>query len=145
MEKSSQSFFDNLLRFMPNLSNEIKMAKEYVDPSAAKNLYNVWRSGIKTSNGTFRKPTTLSLDEVNKMAKEGLVKAYGSEIELTEKGQKVIKVMILGDDKSVFEDDGMVIDYNRALANTKNIKVATKLKAASTDFWSQFENKDNEK
>jgi hypothetical protein len=141
MKKFSQSFFDNLLLYMPELKNEIKMAKEYIDPNAAHTLYNVWRNAPKTSNGVYRRPTTMSMDEVNKMAKEGLVKTMGSEIQLTDKGQKVIKVMILGDDKSIFEDDGVVIDYNNALANTKNIKTANRKHkfASKSDWWARFE------
>ena len=60
------------------------------------------------------------------MQKEGLVKSIGENIELTEKGAKVIKVMILGDERSSFEDNNIIIDYNQALSNTKNVKEAKK-------------------
>ena len=62
----------------------------------------------------------------------------GDNIKITEKGSKVINIMILGDDRSIFEDEGIVIDYNMALDKTKGIKTAKQLKVASTDWWSRF-------
>ena len=58
--------------------------------------------------------------------------------EVTEKGANVIKVMILGDDRSIFEEDGANMDYHTALNNTKNIKTAKKQKVASS-WWDRFE------
>ncbi len=123
---------------------DYKMQKDYVDPQAAKTLYNIWRTGTKTSHGTFRRPSTFSMEDVRAMQKEGLVKSVGGEVELTEKGAKVIKVMILGDDKSIFEDDGRVLDYNKALSNTKNVKTAGNTKVADS-WWDRFDNEQEQK
>ena len=72
------------------------------------------------------------------MQKAGLVKVIGDNFEVTEKGANVIKVMILGDDRSIFEEDGVNLDFHTALDNTKNIKTAKKRKVAS--WWDRFEN-----
>lgn len=136
MKKYGQSFFSSLFNFLP----DFHVQKDHVDSSSAKLLYNIWRNGTKTSHGTYRRPSTFSVEDVNAMQKEGLIKSVGGEVELTEKGAKVIKVMILGDDKSIFEDDGRVIDYNTALSNTKNVKTAGKTKIADS-WWDRFDKK----
>jgi hypothetical protein len=135
MNKYGQSFFSSLFNFIP----EFQVSKDYVEPSAAKLLYNIWRTGTKTSHGTYRRPSTFSMEDVKTMQKEGLVKTIGGEVEITEKGAKVIKVMVLGDDKSIFEDDGKILDYNKALSNTKNVKTAGNTKVAG--WWDRFDKK----
>ena len=70
----------------------------------------------------------MSVSEIDNMQKAGLAKMVGNEVEVTAKGSEIIKVMILGDDRSVFEDTPVVIDYNQALSNTKNLKTAKKSK-----------------
>ena len=72
------------------------------------------------------------------MKDSGLVLAIGDNLQITDKGQKVIKTMLLGDDRSIFEDDGRTVPYNTALNNTKGVKTAKKLRTASS-FWNQFE------
>ena len=71
-----------------------------------------------------------------RMKNAGLIKVIGENIEITEKGAKVINVMILGDDRSIFEKDGNEIDYHTALDKTK-VKVAGNTKVAS--WWDRFE------
>ena len=66
---------------------------------------------------------TFSHDDLQRMQKADLVKVIGDKFEVTEKGANVIKVMILGDDRSVFEENGLNVDYHTALDNTKNVKV----------------------
>lgn len=142
MKKYNQSsIWDNLIRIMPDLKNKIIKNPDYVDPTIAKSLYNVWRTGHKNSNDNFfKKPVTLSQEEVGKMKDTGLIQAIGDNLKITDKGQKIIKIMILGDDRSIFDDDGVVIDYNKALDQTKGIKTAKKHKIAS-GWWGQFEEK----
>jgi len=139
MKKQSQSsIWDKLIEIMPELTNTIKKSPNYVDPIAAKSLYNIWRSGEKKEKKSFKKPVTLGHEEQRRMADAGLIKVIGDNIEITEKGSKVINVMILGDERSIFEDDGKTVDYNIALNNTKGIKTAKQLKVASS-WWGRFE------
>jgi hypothetical protein len=141
MKKYSQSsIWDSLVRIMPEFRDKIRKSPDYVDPTVAKSLYNVWRTGSSTdkSQRAFKKPATLSHVEVERMKNEGLILAFGDNLKITDKGQKIIKVMILGDDRSIFEDDGSPLDYNKALNHTKGIKTAKQRKVAST-FWGQFD------
>jgi len=139
MKKYGQSsIWDSLIRIMPELTNEIKKSPNYVDPIAAKSLYSIWRTGSQGQNEkSYKKPATLGHEETNRMKDAGLIQVIGDNIEITEKGSKVINVMILGDDRSVFEDDGLTIDYNTALNKIKEVKTAKKLRVASS-WWDRF-------
>lgn len=140
MNKFGQSsIWDSLIRIMPEFKDRISKSPDYVDPTVAKSLYNVWRNGAKNSSDkSFKKPVTLSHDEVSRMKDSGLVVAIGDNLQITEKGQKIIKVMILGDDRSIFEDDGVVLDYNKALDHTRGVKTAKTHRVASS-WWDRFE------
>lgn len=142
MKKQSQqsSIWDKLIEIMPEFTEKIIKSPNYVDPIAAKSLYNIWRTG-EQKDKTFKKPVTIGQEETNRMTEAGLIKMIGDNIEITEKGSKVINIMILGDDRSIFEDDGSDIDYNKALNETKNIKTAKQCKFAS-NWWGRFEKGD---
>jgi len=141
MQKHGQSsIWDSLISIMPEFRDRIRKNPDYINPVAAKSLYNIWRTGSSHSqkNKVFKRPATLGQDEISRMKEEGLVTAIGDDLQITSKGQKIIKVMILGDDRSIFEDDGNILEYNKALSCTKGIKVAKQRKIAS-NFWEQFE------
>ncbi len=133
------SIWDNLMRIMPELKDQIQKSPDYIDPTVARSLYNVWRTGSKEGK-SFKKPVTLSHDELLRMKDAGLVRSIGDNLEITDRGSNIIKVMILGDERSVFEDDGIAIDYNIALNNAKGVKMAKKLRTAS--WWDRFEEKE---
>lgn len=140
MKKHGQSsIWDNLIRIMPELKDRITKSPDFVDPMIARSLYDIWRTGSQNSSDkSFKKPTTLGKDEVDRMKDAGLVQAIGNNLKITDKGQEIIKIMILGDDRSIFEDDDLVIDYNKALDQTKGVKTAKRLRVAST-WWNRFE------
>jgi len=52
------------------------------------------------------------------MEKEGLVSMSNDKVAITEKGKEVLNVMILGDERSIFNHDGTNPQYVTALANT---------------------------
>ena len=139
MKKQGQSsIWDSLVRIMPEFTEQVQKSPTYVDPIAAKLLYNIWRTGAqKQETKIYKKPVTVGQEEVNRMKEAGLIKAIGESLEITEKGSKVINVMILGDDRSIFEDDGSNIEYNKALNSTKGVKTAKKLRVASS-WWDRF-------
>jgi predicted methyltransferase len=139
MKKYGQtSIWDKLIDIMPELKGRFTKSVNYVDPIAANSLYSLWRTGSqKVNDRTYKKPHTMGAEEVRRMKDAGLVKMIGDNIELTAKGSDVIKVMILGDNKSVFDDDGIIIDYTKALETMKPKKLAKKHKAAS--WWDRFE------
>ncbi len=139
MKKYSQSsIWDSLIEIMPEFADKIKKSPTYVDPIAAKALYNIWRSGEKKEAKSFKKPVTLGHEETRRMADAGLIKTIGDNIEITEKGSKIINVMILGDERSVFDNNDRDVDYNTALNNTKGIKTAKQMKVASS-WWNRFD------
>jgi hypothetical protein len=138
MKKQGQSsVWDNLMRIMPGLKEKIKTSPEYVDPLAAKSLYSIWRTGEKKGDRAYKKPITIGNEETERMKNSGLIKIIGDKISVTEKGAKIISIMILGDDRSAFEDNGENIEYNKALNNTKGVKTAKQIKAASS-WWGRF-------
>lgn len=138
MKKYGQSsIWDSLINIMPEFADKIRKSPHYVDPTTAKSLYNIWRAGEKKSEKNYKKPVTLGQEETNRMSEAGLIKVIGDNIEITEKGSKVINVMILGDERSIFEDDGITVDYNIALNNTKGIKTAKRMKVASS-WWDRY-------
>ncbi len=126
--KQSQSFFDNLINLLPhNYKNIIMRGKDYIEPSVAKNLFSVWRTGEnKSSEKIYKRPTAIAHNDLEQMKKAGLIRVLGENIEITEKGARVINIMILGDDRSSFEDNDIIIDYNQALDTTKGLKTANK-------------------
>jgi len=140
MKKYGQSsIWDSLIRIMPEFTQQVQKSPTYVDPIAAKSLYSIWRTGSEQKKDKiYKKPATVGQEEVNRMKEAGLVKMIGENIEITEKGSKVINVMILGDERSIFEDDGTNVDYNKALDNTKGIKTAKQLRTASS-WWDRYE------
>jgi hypothetical protein len=142
MKKYSQSIFDSLIRIMPELKDNIRIGGDSIDPIAADALFKAWRTGSSSNQKTYKRPSTFSHDDLQRMQKEGLVNVIGDRFEVTEKGANVIKIMILGDDRSIFEENGLNIDYHTALNNTKNVKIAKKKKVAS--WWDRFEDKENE-
>lgn len=133
-----QSIWDSLIRIMPEVKNKAERSPDHIDPIAAKSLYNIWRTGSKNEeNKVFKKPVTLSKDDVERMKNDGLIIAIGDNIKVTDKGSKVIRVMILGDDRSVFEDNGIPIDYHKALNSAKGVKTAKRHRIASS-WWARF-------
>jgi hypothetical protein len=143
-----QSVFDYLVILVPELTDRLN-PKDFVDPKAAKGLYTIWKDEQhKINNRLFQQPVTVSNEEISVMEKAGLVKNIGNKIEITDKGAEVIRVMILGDNKSIFEEkEGSIIDYQKALATTKepdlrtaNRSIRTASKQHEEQWWDRFLN-----
>ena len=125
MRKNSQSIFDRLLEIMPQLKLPNSKGKDHIGSDVAKSLFSIWRTGKTNSDKrTFKRPVSLAYDDIQKMKSAGLIKFIGDNIEITSKGEKVIKIMILGDERSSFDDNDIIIDYSQALDNTKGMKTA---------------------
>jgi len=135
MLKNNQSVLDILVKLLPNRKNMAR-DKDNISANLADTLFSIWRtSENKMNKNTYKRPMNISINDIQNMQKEGLIKSIGDNIELTEKGAKVIKIMILGDERSSFEDNNIAIDYNLALSNTQNIKEAKK---NNGNWWDQF-------
>jgi len=89
------------------------------DQNAARTLFTIWKDqNNKSGSNRFHRPTNIALSEVEAMISDGLIRQIGEQLEVTKKGSDVLKTMILGDDRSSFEDDGSVLPYRQAKQNT---------------------------
>jgi hypothetical protein len=132
--KFGQSLVDFLLEKMPNLKQRISKDR-LVDSQVASKLFDFWRSQQKSASSNQRiytKPKNANDFEIDTLLKEGLVRCIGDKIEITSKGSEVIKIMILGDERSSFDDNGENIDIHTASANIN------KRNKKKTDWWSRF-------
>ena len=123
MKKTNQTIYDSLLNNIPNLG-KLLFNNDYINPNISSNLFKIWKKSNKIGSNKFKRPSNIPIHDIKDMVKAGLVRNIGENIELTKKGKNIIKVMILGDDRSIFDSDNTIIDYNEALANTKNLKTA---------------------
>lgn len=123
--QSTRSLIDFLVQIMPDWNGgpifiTTRPAANKVDEKAAKTLFAIWKDDKNVvDHKVLARPVNIGIDEIDTLAKAGLVKSHGETLEVTEKGADVIKTMILGDDKSAFEDVGEIMDYHKAAANTK--------------------------
>jgi len=132
--KISKSIFDSIIDFLPNI--QISRHKDFINPVAATNLYRIWKnSPNKMGKKIYERPATMGSNDLEDMKKSGLVKVVGNNIEITSKGENVIRVMILGDDRSSYEEDGIIMDYNTSLKNIKSVKTAKK---RNNSWWDSF-------
>lgn len=142
--KEGQSLADYLIRIMPDLQMRMMGGKDMVDPLAARTLFSIWRNeDNRAGKNLYRRPPTVSASLVDSMTKAGLAKQVGDNLEITDKGASVIKVMVLGDNSSIYDkSDDRIIDYAQALKNTKTASVRRgrgMTKKASSDWWERFE------
>lgn len=136
--QSQKSLLDYLMQIMPDV--QVLELRRFNIPrresAAANKLFAMWldeKNKITTSS--LKRPATVPIEDVRAMEREGLVKMEGDKLEITSRGAEVIKTMILGDDKSAFDDDGKIIDYGVAYANCRKrgrIKTGRKAAAAET-------------
>lgn len=136
MHKYSQSsLVDFLMQKMPSLANIKKQAK-YVQSNVAQNLFNIWKDPQnEVGKKVYKKPTTISSQELNGLISSGLVSPIGDKLKITAKGSQVIKIMILGDDRSVYQDDGKNVQIRVASAK---VKQPSKKKKAQNDWWNNL-------
>lgn len=141
-KNAQSSVWDSLIRIMPSLAPQISKRTDSVDPMAANILYSVWRTGSSSDGNTFKKPVTMAKDEVDRLKQAGLVQVIGDNLSVTKKGSKVLKIMILGDERSIYEDNGVQIDYNTAVSNMHPTKCASKIASSEEKkegWWDRFE------
>lgn len=137
--QSSKSLLDFLVQIMPDWRDQVvefrKSPRYLATGKAAKTLFSLWRDeNNKIKNDVLRRPVDVSLEDVKAMQQAGLVRDLGDKVEITGKGKDVIKTMILGDDKSIYEDDGKTLPYEIAYANCKKRPKTAKKIAASPEL-----------
>jgi len=112
-----------------------------VSSSSADMLFNIWKDiNNKVSNHIYRRPVTISQEDVKIMQKEGLVKDLGNKVEITDKGGSVIKTIILGDDRSSFakaKSNHKDISYIEALLNVKSRSIKQSNNKNELSWWNR--------
>lgn len=123
-QKEFQSIFETLLEKLPGLLPG--GVKSFISDKSADRLYEIWKnSSNKIKEDVYIKPIDIKSEDIAQMEKEGLVKMNHDKVAITEKGKEVLNIMILGDERSIFEHDGTNPRYVTALANTD---VASRMK-----------------
>lgn len=132
----SQSIIDRFIDLFPGLETKSILNKPLVDSVTATRLFSIWRDEKnKVGKRLYKRPMTIPVHEVDSMKEHGLVKSVGDKIEITQKGSDVIKIMILGDNASIFEDKGMIVSYDKALLKTKEASKPKKMDKKASDLW----------
>lgn len=140
MPNINDIFLNNLIQFLPDahIPKRFELAS-YGDPLGAKCLYQIWKDNRnKIADGVYLRPVHVGVNEVKKMADHGLVRAIDDRLELTKKGSDVLKVMVLGNDPSVFKKDDVIKNYNESMSHTQNPTTVTahkKLAQKTEDLW----------
>jgi len=134
MKKKSQHshILDFIINNLPSVDIHKTKPKSHIDPKSAKTLYSIWRDNRNQISGKiYKRPVTLSSSDVEDMMQQGLVRCVGNNVEITSKGSSIIETMILGNDKSSFEDED--IDY---LTAKKNVNARNK--DYEDSWWERF-------
>lgn len=134
-EFQSSSLLDFLEKIMPDFKGQIVfMRRPSVDNKAVNKLFALWKDEKNVIEGkSIRKPVTCSSEDILLMEREGLIKQHGDKLKVTQKGADVIKTMILGDDKSVWENGEM--DFAKAYANTRPKTKTAKIASLNETNW----------
>ena len=139
MRKQQQSYFlDFLLDNVPGLNIGQRRVNGTED-SAADILYGIWKNPKnRISSKTYKKPDTLSEKELDSIKESGLVLQIGDKLQVTGKGSEIIKVMVLGNDKSSFSKESNSIDYITAKTNVKSRSLKKENENKENDWWGRF-------
>ena len=151
--QSTRSLIDFLVQLVPDWNGGpifiTTKPTNRIDDKAAKTLFAIWKDDKNVvDDKVLAKPVNIGIDDIDRMAQAGLIKSHGETLEVTDKGAEIIKTMILGDDKSAFEDMGDILDFKQALANTKpklaknkrKTKVASKQSKESGNWYKRLKN-----
>ena len=138
-KQAQTSVVDFLVQNFPQLG----LGQEIHDETseAAEALYNIWADERnQISEKILRKPISVSSQTLDKMQRNGLVRALGDRLEVTSKGSEVIRTMILGNESSALENKTQKISYKAAVTHS-NKKTGSKkmsdLKGKS--WWSKYD------
>jgi len=135
-KKQQEKFSQSLVDFLMNIPGfENKLTKNPINTGTVSKLFKIWKnSKNQISSRVFTKPDVISRTELDEMQKEGLVNVIGDKIQITSKGSEIIKILILGDERSVFEDNGKDIDIHTAQSNIAKIAK----KREEKNWWKRY-------
>jgi len=111
--KESQSIWDILFDKMQKIKLE-----EHPQEEAVENLYKIWSDqNNKIGSNQYKKPIHISSDKMRDMEREGLVHFNNDKFSITKKGKNMLKTMILGDERSIFDEKKNNITFKKAKNN----------------------------
>jgi len=137
MRKFTQfSLVDFLTKILPQ---DFKPRNDILDPKSVQVLYNIWKNpNNKIGNKVYKQPKNISQGDLDSLISYGLMQRAANGFKITNKGSNIIKTMILGDDRSSYED-GRDLDYTTASKNTKRLK--KKNKKTDNLWWKNIDGK----
>lgn len=136
MDKYAQSLLELLLQIpglqiqvIPGLKPNIGLHSS--DPRA-KMLMAVWEDvESKVADKKFKRPPTLSTNDITELEKAGYIKLHGDNLVMTPKGSDLIKIMLLNDDSNAF--DRKTSSQKAKSAQKETIDMRHKIKRASVE------------
>jgi len=88
----------------------------------------------------LRKPISISSQILEKMQRNGLVRALGDRLEVTSKGSEVIKTMILGNENSALENKTQKVGYKEAVAHARKNSLKKMSQQNVKSWWTPNDN-----
>ena len=130
----------SLVDFLTNVLNiDSKIVKDAINPKAVNALYSIWKNPKnKIGNRIYKRPTDIKQSDLDDLVSSGLVSKAHNGLKITNKGSNIIRTMILGDDRSSYEENGQDVDYVTA---SKNTNLRKKNKKASDQWWGRINGK----
>jgi len=129
----------SLVDFLTNiLPPDFKPRKDILDPKSVQVLYNIWKNpNNKIGNKVYKKPESLSQGDLDSLISYGLMQRAGNGLQITGKGSNIIKTMILGDDRSSYDEGGNIsyITASNNVKRTKTNKLKNKNKKIDNLWW----------
>ena len=115
------------------------------NPSADA-LYEAWQKGGNQISDKVIKSSNMSEEKVSQIINSGLARQVGGGyLKVTKAGEKALKTMILGDDRSTFDKEDKEYNYKIAESNIKRKKkTANKNKIAEQLWWDRFNGEDKD-
>lgn len=113
-KKESQSIWETIFE---NHGFNNTIINNELSESSIESLYEIWSNKDNMiSKNTYKKPLSVSSESIRNMEREGLVNFSHDKFNITKKGKEMLKTMILGDERSIF-DENKHINYKKAKAN----------------------------
>ena len=138
-KQAQTSVVDFLVQNFPQLG----LGKEIQDENseAAEALYDIWADEKnQISEKMLRKPISISSQILEKMQRNGLVRALGDRLEVTSKGSEVIKTMILGNENSALENKTQKVGYKEAVAHARKNSLKKMSQQNVKSWWTPNDN-----
>jgi len=132
------SVVDFLVQNFPQLALGQEIKDE--NSEAAEALYNIWANEQnQISEKILRKPIAISSQLLDKMQRNGLVRALGDRLEVTSKGSEVIKTMILGDEHSALENKTHKVSYKEAVSHSQKNNLKKMSQQSNKAWWTTYD------